>query len=76
MDLHLIFIAIVLTLTCMCKNIVIDTMLQLKRNVLNFGYRANFKYKGMLSHSFNRFYVAAKYELPKIKDLKLISLNV
>ena len=24
----------------------------------------------MLSHSFDRFYVVAKYELPKIKDLK------
>ena len=39
--------------------------------MLNFGYGANFKYEGMLSHSFDRFYVVAKYEMPKIKDLKL-----
>ena len=26
-----------------------------KKNVLNFGYRVNFKYEGMLAHSFDRF---------------------
>ena len=71
MHLHLIFIVRVLTLTCMCKNTAIDTMSELKKNMLNFGYGANFKFEGMLSHSFDRFYVIAKYELPKIKDLKL-----
>ena len=34
-----------------------NTMPQLKKNVLNFGYGANFKYEGMLAHSFDRFYV-------------------
>ena len=42
---------------------------------MNFGYSANFKYVGMLSHSFDRFYVLAKYEMPKIKDLKLITFS-
>ena len=42
MNLHLIFIVIVLTLTCMCKHIAIDTMPELKKNILNFGYRVNF----------------------------------
>ena len=28
----------------------IDTMPELKKNILNFGYGANFKYEGMLSH--------------------------
>ena len=32
-------------------------MPELKRNILNFGYGLNFKYEGMLSHSFDRFYV-------------------
>ena len=32
-------------------------MQKLKKNVLNFRYRANFKYEGMLTHSFDRFYV-------------------
>ena len=31
----------------------IDIMPELKRNILNFGYRVNFKYEGMLSHSFD-----------------------
>ena len=28
-----------------------DIMPELKQNILNFGYRVNFKYEGMLSHS-------------------------
>ena len=28
-----------------------------KRNILNFGYGINFKYQGIFSHSFDRFYV-------------------
>ena len=56
----------------MCvQRFTIDTMPELKRNVLNFGYGVNFKYEGMLSHSFDRFYVVTKFELPKIKDLRL-----
>ena len=37
-------------------------MPKLKKNILNFGYGANFKYKGMLTHSFDRFYVVANYD--------------
>ena len=46
-------------------------MPELKKNILNFGYGVNFKYEGMLSHSFDRFYIVTKFELPKTKDLKL-----
>ena len=46
-------------------------MPELKKNVLNFGYGANFRYEGMLSCSFDRFYVVTEFEMPKIKDLKL-----
>ena len=46
-------------------------MPELKRNILNFGYGVNFKYEGMLSHSFDRFYVVAKFGIPKLEDLKL-----
>ena len=45
-------------------------MSELKKNVLNFRYRANFKYEGMLAHSFDRFYVVTKFEIPKIQDLE------
>ena len=36
-------------------------MPKFKKNVLNFGYGANFKYEGMLTHSFDRFYVVTRY---------------
>ena len=50
-------------------------MPELKRNILNFGYGVDFKYEGMLSHSFDRFYVVTKLELPKMKDLKLTTVQ-
>ena len=31
---------------------------------------ANFKYEGMLTHSFDRFYVVAKYEISKVEHLQ------
>ena len=45
-------------------------MPELQRNILNFGYGINFKYEGMLSHSFERFYVVTKFVLPTVEDLK------
>ena len=64
-----------LMLTCISKSFAIDIMPELKRNVLNFGCGVNFNYEGMLSHSFDRFYVVTKFELPKIKDLKLTTFS-
>ena len=49
----------------------VDIMPKLKKNILNFGYGVNFKYEGMLSHSFDWFYIVTKFDLPKTKDLKL-----
>ena len=43
---------------------------ELQRNNLNFGYGINYKYEGMLVHSFDRFYVVTKFMLPMIGDLK------
>ena len=48
----------------------VDVMPDFKKNVLNFRYGANFKYEGMLSLSFDRLYVVAKYKIPKIENLK------
>ena len=53
----------------------IDIMPELKRNILNLGYGVNFKYEGMLSHSFDRFYIVTKFELPKTKDLRLATFK-
>ena len=52
----------------MCTTLATNIMPELKKNVLHFGYGANFKYKGMLTHSFERFYVVTKFEMPKIDD--------
>ena len=45
-------------------------MPELKRNILNFGYRINFKYERMLAHSFDRFYVVTKFILPTMEYLR------
>ena len=59
----------------MYNNLAIDTKPELKKNVLNFRDRVTFKYEGMLSHSFDRFYVVTKFEMPKIKHLKLATFS-
>ena len=50
-------------------------MPELMKNVLNFGYGVNFKYEGMLAHSFDRFYVVTKFELPKLEDLRFTTFS-
>ena len=53
----------------------VDIMPKLKQSILNFGYRVNFKYEGMLFHSFDQFYTVTKFELPKTKDLRLVTFK-
>ena len=48
-----------------------EIKLELQRNILKFGYGINYKYEGMLAHSFDRFYVITKFVLPTLDDLKL-----
>ena len=64
---------IVITLIFVCGYIIIEISPELKRNILKCGYGINCKYKGTLSHSFDRFYVVTKFELPKVEDLKLMT---
>ena len=72
----MIFLTITFCLfTCVYDSSAVDIMPELKRNILNFGYGVNFKYEGMLSHSFDRFYVVTKFELPKVEDLKLTAIE-
>ena len=61
--------------TCVYDSSAVDIMSKLKRNILNFVYGVNFKYEGMLSHSFDRFYVVTKYEIPNVSDLKLTMIE-
>ena len=49
----------------------VSIMPELKQNVLRFGYRVNFRYEGMLAHSFDRFYVVTRIEIPEVSDLNL-----
>ena len=48
---------------------------ELQKNILKFGYAINYKFEGMVHHSFNRFYVVTKYILPTMDDLKLSPIN-
>ena len=48
---------------------------ELLKNVLKFGYGINYKYVGMLSHSFDRFYVVTKFELPKVQNLQFTTIQ-
>ena len=48
---------------------------ELQRNILKFGYGINYKYEGMLAHSFDRFYVITKFVLPTLDDLKLFTIK-
>ena len=48
-----------------------EIKLELQKNILKFGYGINYKYEGMLAHSFDIFYVVTKFILPTLEDLKL-----
>ena len=43
---------------------------KLPNNLLKFVYSISYKYVGKVSHSFDRFYVVTKFELPKVEDLQ------
>ena len=58
-----------------CTYTSIEIKLELKKNILKFGYGINFKYEDMLAHSFNTFYVVTKFILLSIKDFKFLKLN-
>ena len=47
---------------------------ELQNNILKFGYGINYKYMGTISHSFDRFYVVTKFELPKAQDLQFTTI--
>ena len=74
MKFQLIITALILTILT-SSNLAVNTKPELKNNVLNFGYGVNFKYEGMLSHSFDRFYVVTEFKMPKVKDLKLMTFT-
>ena len=60
---------------CFYRYTFIEIKPELKKNILKFGYGRNYKYEGMLAHSFDGFCVLTKFILPSIKDLKFSKLN-
>ena len=48
---------------------------ELQKNILKFGYSINYRYEGMLAHSFDRFYIITKFILPSMGDIKFSKLN-
>ena len=73
--MHIYSIFITVFLISLHKVLTIDVMPELKKNVLNFRYGVNFKCEGMLTHSFDRFYVVAKYEIPKVEHLQFTTFS-
>ena len=41
---------------------------KLQMNILKFGYRINYKYKGQSSHSTDRYYIVIKFQLSQEND--------
>ena len=59
-------------LICLCSRpSLVEIKLELEKNILKFGYGINYKYEGMLGHSFDRYYMVTKFILPTLDDLKL-----
>ena len=70
--MNLCFCVILIILLCLSSRYSsVETRLELQKNILKFGYGINYKYEGMLAHSFDRFYVVTKFILPTLDDLKL-----
>ena len=55
-----------------CKHSSFKIKPKLQKNVLKFDYGINYQYKGVLAHSFDRFYVVTEFILPMMDDLKLL----
>ena len=50
-------------------------MLELKHTILRFGYGVNFRYEGMLSHPFDRFYIVTNRNILGIGfDFNIVSI--
>ena len=64
-------VSLILIVLYVCGTSAISIMLELKHNILRFGYQVKFRYEGMLSHSFDKFYVVMKTKIPKVSDLNL-----
>ena len=67
----MVIILFLLLSILVCGTYAVSIMPELKQNVLRFRYGVNFRYEDMLPHSFDRFYVVTRIEIPKVLDLNL-----
>ena len=67
---HFVYIII----CCINRHTSIKFKPELKKNILKFGYEINYKYEGMLEHSFDTFYVVTKFILPTAIDINFQNL--
>ena len=72
MNAYSLFVYII---CCIYRYTCIEVKPELKKNILKFGYMINYKYEGMLAHSFDRFYVITKFILPTSSDMNLLKFN-
>ena len=71
--LHTNLFVILFCLCCRYSSVQVKPELQ--KNVFKFGYGINYKYEGMLAHSFDRFKVVTKFILPMLDNLKLSAIK-
>ena len=64
-----------LLLIILVKSKCIKFDLELQKNILKFGYVINYKYEGLLMHSFDRFYIITKFILLLIGDIRFLHLT-
>ena len=65
--MNLYFCAILIILLCLSSRYSsVEIGLELQKKILKFGYGINYKYEGMLTHSFDRLYVVTKFILPTL----------
>ena len=60
---------LLLVILAVCDSIKFNPELQ--RNILKFGYGINYKYEGMLAHSFDRFYIVTKIHVTFSEGYKI-----
>ena len=68
-----LFVFLAFAIVAICDAIIFN--LELQKNILKFGYGINYKCEGVLAHSFDRFYIVAKFMLPSFGNLKFSNLN-
>ena len=67
MKIYILFCVILI----IYKGASIEIRPELQRNILNFDYGINYKYEGMLTHSFDRFYVVTKIHIAHDRRFKI-----